>query len=518
MDKKSNGFVVAASVAAVAVIIALVLGLVTYRQNAQIDSMTADIDTLSEKMMQLDSDLTVANNNYASQLEYTKQLTKTISDKDTEIKNKDSALSKVQADLAAVKVQLEAQEEMKTEKEDKDTRDRYEEDDLDLGDGFSFDVTDRELKSLIDDEIDFEGENYDIDEKLTVGGEIGINDEDFAEEVYLKFDKDDIIYKVIFENSLESEDDITDDQVLTFKFLGEDVDVSDWDGNSITFTKGNQYIITEGDSIEVEGRTITATIINDDYVYFLVSQGDDMDSKKISEGITDDVLGLEIFVDSVLDNEALEQGQGDMAVIKIGKEVEEEIKNGDDYDDTWEWVVSEYILGLTLNEKFTDLDKENAPLAFGDQLCLPNDYLCVQFVGITDETTEDYTIEYDSDVTYLRGDIQVNGEDYDEIYWDATNIFDEDDEIICTIASGTVVLGDTDLELSFNGRDVEIEDLYISYLVDDIQVDGTSIDDSDNYRTPYGIIIDSPEDSLDDQEVDFSVPEEALKGIVAVLA
>ena len=70
-----------------------------------------------------------------------------------------------------------------------------------------------------------------------------------------------------------------------------------------------------------------------------------------------------------------------------------------------------------------------------------------------------------------------------------------------------------DLNLTTDGIDIKIGTITMPINLSDIKVDGTSIaTKDDNYLTQYGIVIESPEDSVEDEEYELTIPEEQLKG------
>jgi len=62
------------------------------------------------------------------------------------------------------------------------------------------------------------------------------------------------------------------------------------------------------------------------------------------------------------------------------------------------------------------------------------------------------------------------------------------------------------------------EGINFSTSLNNIWADGENIDDKeDNFRTSYGIIIEEPENSIEDERIKITVPEEQLEVEVSVI-
>jgi hypothetical protein len=196
----------------------------------------------------------------------------------------------------------------------------------------------------------------------------------------------------------------------------------------------------------------------------------------------------------------------------MGEEVQLDIRDGDKYNDekTWKWIVDDHVLGIYLNDKYEDLDDNNLPLGSGDKLCTPNEYVCMEFNGISSESTESYTFEYDvDDGVRVDGNFYVGIEDYSTIYILGNKIYDDD---MVQIATGTITLGETDLTLKANvDNTLEFENIKIGANVTSIVVDGDDVSGKDtDVRSVFGTIVSDPENNLDDNQAEFEIPDEDL--------
>ncbi|RLG10329.1 hypothetical protein DRN69_09210 [Candidatus Pacearchaeota archaeon] len=377
-------------------------------------------------------------------------------------------------------------------------------------------LSDREI-NLVDTKVDFDGDSYDVEEVFTLDGvEVRANDDDFKGDAYLTFPTDSLEYKVVFDSELNTSL-ITDEETLVFSFLGNEVEVSKWDGNEITFSQGKEYLLNMGESIEVNGKTLTLVYVMGDSDEESVYVEVDGKSKEIKESHTKTVNGLDVEVKNVIYSTV---GPVTKAVLVLGDEVKKDIQDGDEYeeDSIWEYTVDSNSIGLVLKEEFKDLDDDYKPLAENETLCLPNDYVCVRFDGVGEEDTEKVTFELDtkdgSEYVLVRGNFQSGLEDYEKLYINRSDgkFFDKDlDEI-----TGTITVSDFDSTISVNGTDIVIEDFKVN-----LDLNSSSVGSGeDDVRTLFGILVSNPEDSIDeidDNEWEITIPENQLESTITVM-
>ena len=417
-----------------------------------------------------------------------------------------------QAEAAGLQAILTAIEQEKVTAEAK-AENEYLKDELKLGEVVTITVSDRDLNNLYDGEVRFDGSNYDAEEVLElVNAEVAINQNDFADNVYLVLEEGAIVYSYVIEDSLDTSEIDTDDS-LVFNFLGEEVEITSWDGDEVNIFKGEYNFMKETTTISVGTDLIALEIVNDDYVYVKVASNGKSFSSKIYEGETEEIGGYEIWAKEVLDNE---EGE-DWATLVVGEDVSYEVEDGDEYeeDSIWDWKITDNTIGLVLNEDFDELDEDFNALSAGDSICLPNNYACVRFDGVSEEDEEDYIFELDNDY-----DVEASGNflsginDYDRVYIDATGIYDEDDELIDV---SEILLDNTDLTLYVDASGtVTIGDVEFNFALTELTVDGKDLSDNeDDYLSTYGTVIKDPEDNLEDNEVRLTVPEEALEASIA---
>ncbi len=379
-------------------------------------------------------------------------------------------------------------------------------------------LSNREL-NLFDGDIEFDGEEYGAEEVLTLSGLLfKANEEDMEGVPFLSIVEGAISYVYVIEDDLNTSE-INEDETLKINFLGGEVEISEWDVDEITFTSGETHFISSEEEKIIEGRSVILLQVYSGKISISVEG----ERRMIEEGETAKLGGLEIFVKDVSYQPWFDGYQE--AELVIGSDVEVSVSNGDEYeeDSIWEYVIDANSIGLILKEEFTELDEDFNALATEEKICLPNDYVCVVFDGLLEEDYNDYAFEIENEgrLEYVQvtGDFQKDLEDYEEILINATGIYDEDLEEIGT----SIELADTEnlLVLNISTGEIVIEDFRINLDLNVSQVyDGSSwniIDDEKNYLTDFGILIENPEDAVDDLEWSIVVPEEKVEGSITVL-
>lgn len=380
-------------------------------------------------------------------------------------------------------------------------------------------LSDRDL-NLYDTEVEFDEKDYDVEEVFYVNGSAAINGEDFEENAYLTFDEEDLFYRIDIDPILNLSE-INSDETLELYFLGNPIVISEWVNDEITFTKGAEYSIYETESVTVEGKKVVLDYVLDgDEVCVLVGE----ESECIEEDESKKVDGLEIKVVDVMYTERTDRRS--KAILRIGDEVEVEVADGEEYDEDsiWEWKIEDHSLGLVLVEDFTELDdrEDYNALDVEDKLCLPEDYLCVVYGGLYEENVNEYNFELDDGLVVIEGSFLAGINDYDEIFLNLTSgaAYEDDDcnETTDLIDNSTgIFFGDSEIELKFNSTGIYFNNITINSSLSGMDVNGHPlVNEEDNYRNEYGIVVYGPEDSLEDNEVKVSVPEERLEAIVSI--
>jgi len=402
-------------------------------------------------------------------------------------------------------------------------------DELFLGGTFIEDIlSDRELITLFDGEVEFNGEDYDAEEVLVLNDlELDANNDDMEGNVYLTLKEGSIKYLFTFEG-LDVSEIGEDDEYLTFNLLGKEVSISSWNDDSIVFSQGVEYFMTEGETLTVDGSVVELNLVMDDSVYVIV----DGIGGKIDEGETKTINGIDVKANEVLYSQ--KETVTGKAELLIGEEVEIEANNGEEYakDSPFEWYIDgdSATIGVILAEDFDELDEDFNALGVEGKLCLPNDYVCLVYDGSVGEDSRDYKIEGDDEETEIYGDFIINDRDScDDILirynvsgdnkytlWDEENDYENDDDAKIL---GSIELEDSEYTLSVDEDTgaitfVNVDTTYnivIPFDVSSITMDGSSIDKDYDYVSDYGVIVSNTEEIDEDLEVSISVPEEQIE-------
>ena len=389
-------------------------------------------------------------------------------------------------------------------------------DELKIGDIVIEKLTDKDMSIFFDGKFDFDDDDYNVDEYLVLNGlNLTVNEKDFSSNVYSVIRKGNIEYRVEFDSKL-NKSLISEKMPLVFNFLGSEVEVTKWNGtdNSITIRYGAEQRLNEGESVTVDGKVVTAKMISETHVYFDV----DGVGKSIADGKAAKVNGIKISLEE--DGIWYSENRVSSVTFRAGDSIKDTFNSEDEYeeDSVWSWNIEGNSIGIVLSEDFRKLndDEGRNALGAGDKISLPNDYVTIEFNGLSDVDYEDYTFsvydEENGEATVIK--IVGEFEDYDKVYFNlTTGIFSEKSD-------GSEVIGEPvklveGLELTTNGSYFLIgTDTKIAYNLTEIYGDDlvNPLTDDEDYRTVYGIVITNPEDSIDDQSISISVPSEQVEG------
>ena len=375
--------------------------------------------------------------------------------------------------------------------------------------------SDREVTTLFDGEVDFDGDEYDMEETITLDGiELLANENDFEGNVYATFPEDSVEYTVTFESSLNPLA-INEDETLEFMFLGMSYEISSWVDTEVKLTKGKEEKLLVGESLTVGGKEVSLFAIDVDGVQASIMVGDE--EKVFEKGDTKTVNGVEIKVERIF-----ESPTASYVKIFVGEDIETTIEHEDEYeeDSAWEYVITNGTIGIKLVERHTEIDldgdEEFQAIGVGEGLSLPNAYLGIVFNGMAEVDTEGYDFELDekSGVDYVRidGNFESGTSDYDRIYVNKSDfqIYDRDFELI---HATEIDLADSDSKLVSNGTHLIINDFEVNYALDQTNI-GSNDED---YLTDYGITVMNSEDAIEDNEFNILVPEEELEGSISLI-
>ncbi len=382
---------------------------------------------------------------------------------------------------------------------------------LEIGAEFSCVVlTDKNI-NLFDGEVRFDGEDIDADEAITICGTIGANEEDYKGATFLQLKEGDISYVYEFSDELDT-DDINEDETLEFTFLEEDYEIIKWSGDKITLFKGVTDTIKEGESIAIGDKTLTANAIGDGSAMLTIGS----ESMIVDKGETHTIDGVQIEIISILDTDT---PNGDMLEFRAGEDIELEIEDGDEYaeDSIWDYTVGDNQIGITLNTEFKYLDEDEAALAFGESITLPNG-IDITYTGLTSEDTVEVKLDKKdkrgTQYTRVKADLVIGKEDYNMIYILGDKIYDDDLELIAT---GSIDIEDTEMDIVATADEIIIGGIVMSADLKGIKIDGNEASGFDEtYVSDYGMTIPDPDKATDDQKIEIFIPEEQLFADITV--
>lgn len=362
-------------------------------------------------------------------------------------------------------------------------------------------VLHNKLEKLLKEEIEFDGEDYDVHEELYFSGIVktSIDDEDFGEYPYLLLEEGAVKYKFVFDDVIDLFD-IDEDEPLVIVFLGKEIEIIEADDDKITVLSGEERLFTEDETFD----GIKVITIEDDYAYINYNG----ESKKITEGETDDIGGRDFYVYEVI----VDEDGPDYATIIYGDNVKQTVEDGDDFelfiedDEVFRWLINlPDSVGIENQKEYIELDEDEIPLGLTQTFVFPNDYATIQFSEISETEMYDLRVKVKDDFLVIEGDKDVFDDDYDTVRVKADGIYNEDDELLYT---DKIRIGDSDIFLE-RGSAI-IGKLEILLDMADILYDAISFANKDEiYLDHFGIIFSDPEDAIDEQKgFEILVPEE----------
>lgn len=288
--------------------------------------------------------------------------------------------------------------------------------------------TDTDIAKLLDTEISFRGETYDVQEQIILGAAYpvlvtgvdtstmsGVQDgdtygTDVGGKVYATVTEGSIKYHYVFDDTLNataSSTFVDSDHPLEIKVLGQSLKVTDVDqsANKITVQLGTAAILGEGGTATVSGYTTTVDTIGSGSVSLSISGSGCSDSDFVSEADTWDTNcgDIKIFVEDIL---YVDAGSASNKVkLRIGDETTKTYQDGDAYigedddDPIWVWDIStsggviSYV-GVEYKPDVNSMDDD--PITMGGQIAFPNDYVVLKLDSYNTDSRGVFEFKFDS--------------------------------------------------------------------------------------------------------------------------
>lgn len=437
-------------------------------------------------------------------------------------------------------------------------------DNIYVNDGINFLVDDQDLAKLQDTSIDFNDDTYEIHEEFgTQPGKVVFassltEDDKFGAEPHVVVERGGLVYSYVFDETVKVAD-ITNDEPLKLNFLGQNIEIVKLDSGKAVLRSGTEVFLMTGQKTTVAGKEITLNVAgSNDNVYVCVAG----ECKILKLYKSEKVGGLDVRVEEVLSSE---DGNG-AATLVVGADTVYEQKNADGWYGNDEFKFEIVLvnsntelkeLRVVYDEARTKLNKEFKPLGLGEEVCFPNNFVCVKFDKLQNADYTDVEVSFDDlDVELANGtDVSLNCVDVKTSQDDAVQIgTNEDNEFyVCSdgqayfddvdgdwyavaLSSVTIENEDSVYTLQWNGGHLKFVEPTGGQIV--LQTDfaneklGTTEDESESAElqynsiglgdrdysvlTLYGTVLQEPDSNGDNDEVIFSIPADALEGELLV--
>lgn len=312
-------------------------------------------------------------------------------------------------------------------------------------------LDDNDISSLKDEKISWNDKDIDVDETVTLGttsnGLMVMSsetDNDFGANIFLGTNTATgaIEYKYTIKDTDLNTSLIGEEGVgsalgyLNVEILGKSFEIKSVDdADTITLNVANEYYLGIGDSVTVDGKTVTLRNVGSSSTETIVVDVDGTTSTVSGTTSSKTVNGIKIQISSAFYVDEVDQRS---ATLKIGDKITDTISNNDHMtlfgepdsnDAEWDWIVTkvndgELVIGakhsLQLNSDSKDVR------AIGEKLNLPNDYLSIYIDSLTAEADKTITVEF-SDATV---ELDTDGTtEYSSIDGKPALVFTAEDEI-----------------------------------------------------------------------------------------
>ena len=229
-------------------------------------------------------------------------------------------------------------------------------------------------------------------------------DDQFGDAIFIPVMTDAVRYYYIIEDTLKAGNrfsDATEAEPLTIPFLGQELTVIGATANTLTVIAPTKYRVRAGESIHLNGDTITLVQTGTTTATVEVNG----EREVVQDTQQERINGIEIKVQDITNEEGLEY---DEATIIAGIDAQTTAHDGeafigqDEDDPLWVWDIANLntqtpTVGITFNKNIDT--PEERPIQEGYQLCLPNHYVC--FIYEQTNTDEYVTYELEPATTTL---------------------------------------------------------------------------------------------------------------------
>lgn len=301
--------------------------------------------------------------------------------------------------------------------------------------GFDWQLDDGDIPEFQDTTISFQGNDYDIHDELvlskispSIETSLTSSDDDYEDGVFIEVLKDSIKYYYVFDDSINVST-VTYSEPLGFSFLGKTIKITSTSstGNEFTAYVGSEHFMDVGDSVTVEGKSITLSNVGSGGAVVVDVDGT---VETIPALTAETVNGIEIVNDETFYADAKEERSANLV---IGNPALATYKDGDAYisedpnNPDWVWdiknlntrtdsatTISQATAGtisvsgptIGIENDFIINDDSDNPPTIGECISLPNDYTSICFDSLTVTDYLPVTIEYSIEDTAQSGHAQ----------------------------------------------------------------------------------------------------------------
>lgn len=291
------------------------------------------------------------------------------------------------------------------------------------------DLDDGDIKSLLDTEINWRSSQYDISEHVVVNAlsngtafhtSLTSGEDDYKDGVYFEIPRNGMYYYYAFDEAInlsDSANPVNSNYPLELNFLGRKVKITAISATQFTANVGAEYFLKVGESVVVEGKTVTLNNVASGTSPQSVILSVDGVQESVSGGSTETVNGIDIKVDETFYSDTTAERS---ATLIVGKQATKTYKNGDAYigepeqSPDWKWDIGAltsnsatsivnnnsgiYVGGIKLGVRnnFLRDTKARGAVAAGECISYPENYIsiCYDKLNVADDDYMDLWMEY----------------------------------------------------------------------------------------------------------------------------
>jgi hypothetical protein len=274
------------------------------------------------------------------------------------------------------------------------------------------------LPGLQDTTISFQDDTYDVHEEIIVADNIGsptspsvetsltTNDWDMGSNVYLLVKKDSLVYRYVFDESIDLTK-ASSEEPLEINFLGKTLVITNVSlaNTQITVRVAEEYPLFVGDSVTVNGKKVTLKNVGSSGTSAVV----DVDGVTSTVGTSSKTVnGLKIQVKETFYSDTMSER---MATLLIGTDTIKSYTDGDPYigedknNPNWVWDLS----GLTASPRYIGIENDfvrdsysKSPVTVGGCYEFPNKYakVCLEKLTVSDYSEYKFKVDTGVDLSH----------------------------------------------------------------------------------------------------------------------